>query len=74
MSALFASRAAVLQAEAEQALVEKQIELEKLRQAPLIKAAQAVIDRWDTPLWKDAPATGRYINDLRKALAAVEKS
>jgi hypothetical protein len=33
MRELFASRAAVLQAEAEKALVEKQIELENLRQA-----------------------------------------
>ena len=32
-------------------------------------AAQAVIDRWETPLWKDAPATAVFIADLRKALA-----
>ena len=31
-------------------------------------AAQAVIDRWETPLWKDAPATAVFIADLRKAL------
>jgi hypothetical protein len=31
-------------------------------------AAQAVVERWDTPLWKDAPATATYINALRKAL------
>ena len=31
-------------------------------------AAQAVIDRWDTPNWKDAPATAEYINRLREAL------
>ncbi len=34
-------------------------------------AAQAVVDRWDTPLWKDAPATADYINRLRAALAAI---
>lgn len=32
-------------------------------------AAQAVIDRWDTPLWKAAPATAVFIADLRNALA-----
>ena len=32
------------------------------------QAAQAVIDRWDTPLWKDVPATAEYINELREAL------
>lgn len=34
----------------------------------LRSAAQAVVDRWDTPLWKDVPATGEFINDLRAAL------
>lgn len=34
-------------------------------------AAQAVIDRWDTMLWKDAVPTGVVINRLRKALAAA---
>lgn len=33
-------------------------------------AAQAVIDRWETPLWKDAPATAEYIAALRDALEA----
>lgn len=37
----------------------------------LRKAAQAVVDRWDTPLWKDVPATAVYISDLRAALAAA---
>lgn len=35
----------------------------------LEKAAQAVIDRWETPAWKDAPATAVYINALRAALS-----
>lgn len=35
----------------------------------LIEAAQAVVDRWDTPLWKDAPATAESINALRNALS-----
>lgn len=33
-------------------------------------AAQAVVERWDTPLWKDVPATAEYIGRLRAALAA----
>jgi hypothetical protein len=35
----------------------------------LRKAAQAVVDRWDTPSWKDVPATAIYIEALRQALA-----
>jgi hypothetical protein len=37
----------------------------------LREAAQAVVERWDTPLWKDVPATAVYIADLRAALAAA---
>ena len=37
---------------------------------PLQKAAQAVIDRWDSPAWKDQPHTAEYIEELRKALDA----
>jgi hypothetical protein len=33
-------------------------------------AARAVFDRWDTPLWKDVPATAKYINRLRDALSS----
>ena len=39
----------------------------------LRKAAQALVERWDTPLWKDAPHTGQYIDDLRAALAQPEQ-
>ena len=35
----------------------------------LRKAAQAVVNRWDTPLWKNVPATANYIAALRKELA-----
>lgn len=31
-------------------------------------AASAVIDRWNSPLWKDLPHTAEYIHDLEKAL------
>ena len=32
------------------------------------RAAQAVIDRWETPHWKDVPATAVFIGNLRAAL------
>lgn len=35
----------------------------------LLSAAEAVVARWDTPLWKDAPATAEYIHGLRAAIA-----
>lgn len=35
----------------------------------LVKAARAVVERWDTPLWKEAPATAEVIHRLRAALA-----
>ena len=38
--------------------------------ADVATAAQAVVDHWDTPLWKDVPATAEYIGRLRAALAA----
>lgn len=46
-------------------------EVEALR-----KAAQAVVDRWDSPQWKWAKQgpTADVINDLRAALSAKEES
>jgi len=38
----------------------------------LAESARAVIDRWDSPAWKDAPHTGEYIHALRQALASYE--
>ncbi len=52
---------------ASQTLLDLCKENERLR-----TAAQAVIDRWDTPHWKDVPATAEYIGRLRAALG--EKS
>jgi hypothetical protein len=39
------------------------------REGDLSAKAQAVVDRWDTPLWKVVAYTSVVINDLRKALA-----
>jgi hypothetical protein len=38
----------------------------------LAEVAQAVWDRWETPLWKDHPPTALVMNKLRDALAAME--
>jgi hypothetical protein len=38
----------------------------------LAEVAQAVWDRWETPLWKDHPPTALVMNKLRDALAAVK--
>jgi hypothetical protein len=39
--------------------------------AALIAAAQAVVDRWDTPAWKDVEHTAVFINRLRAALSTA---
>jgi len=31
-------------------------------------SAQALVDRWETPMWKDASHTAKYIDDLKKAI------
>ena len=38
----------------------------------LLSAAKNVIERWDSPLWKDLPHTGEAINRLRKAIERAE--
>ena len=40
----------------------------------LMKKARAVVDRWDSPLWKDLPHTGESIADLRAAISALEEN
>lgn len=39
----------------------------------LSEAGQAVVDRWDTPLWKDVEPTAAVIGRLRAALAALQQ-
>ena len=36
-------------------------------------AAQAVVDRWDSPAWKCVPPTGEFINRLRAAITNATK-
>jgi hypothetical protein len=38
----------------------------------LTDAAQAVVDRWETPFWKEVEHTGVYIAALRKAVEEVK--
>lgn len=39
--------------------------------ARLLAAARAVVARWETPLWKDAPATAGFIYELRDAIESA---
>ena len=45
---------------------ERTVERDRLR-----KVSQAVVDRWNTPLWKDVSGTAEYINALRRELGNV---
>jgi hypothetical protein len=47
-------------------------QLTKPADAELIEAAKAVVERWETPLLKDAPATAGYIYRLRDAINAYK--
>lgn len=38
----------------------------------LAEAARAVVDRWETPLWKGTKHTGKFIRALADALDAIE--
>lgn len=49
-----------------------QAEQDKLL-AELVEAADALIDRWDSPLWKDLPHTAEYINKLRDVVDKTKK-
>ena len=44
------------------------------REKVLIEAAQAVVDRWESPLWKVQESTASFIYTLQKALALPQDS
>ena len=44
----------------------------KYRESRILLAAQAVVARWDSPLWKDQPHTGEVIAELRKAISEYD--
>ena len=53
-------------------LQEQQLNDVRAERDRLAEVAQAVWDRWETPLWKDHPPTALVMNKLRDALAAVK--
>jgi hypothetical protein len=38
----------------------------------LVEAAQAVVDRWEAPTWKELEPTAKLISALRKAIATAK--
>ena len=46
----------------------------KCAENELIEAAIAVIERWESPNWKDLPHTGEFINRLRLAVEAFKNT
>lgn len=55
----------------------KRLEAEKRAEAALAElqqAAQAVVDRWDSPSWKDQPHTAEFINRLRHAIESARRA
>ena len=40
--------------------------------AELLEAAEGIVSRWDSPLWKDQPHTGVFIDRLRAAIAKAK--
>ena len=38
----------------------------------LLEAAEGIVSRWDSPLWKDQPHTGIFIDRLRAAIAKAK--
>jgi hypothetical protein len=62
LNGIGASREAALQA---------QLAAIQTREKQLL--AKAVVDRWETPLWKDAPATATFIYALRNAMKGETK-
>lgn len=49
-----------------------QVEALEARNAELLEAAKAVVERWDSPNWKVAEHTATFIHRLRAAIAKAE--
>ena len=47
--------------------------MEQDKTQKLLDAAKAVIDRWDSPLWKHQEHTGKFIDELRNAVARLDE-
>lgn len=63
------------QNEAGQGLITIQLRPEALQEAleVLLSAADGVIERWETPLWKNARPTAEYVGALRLAAESARK-
>jgi len=50
-------------------------EIERLldQRDSMLAAAQAVVDRWDSPLWANLPHTGEFIARLRTSIVKATK-
>ena len=49
-----------------------QLEKVKAQRDELLNALEAIIERWDTPLWKDVPHTAEYIDAARLIVAKAK--
>jgi len=52
----------------------KEIDMEQDKTQQLLTAAEAVIKRWDSPMWKHQEHTGVFIDELRKAVARFDEN
>jgi hypothetical protein len=52
--------------------LERELTEARQQRDTLVDAAQAVVDRWDAPTWKELEPTAKMIGALRKAIAAVK--
>lgn len=41
--------------------------------AELVESSDALIDRWNSPLWKDLPHTAEYIHKLRNVVDKAKR-
>jgi hypothetical protein len=52
--------------------LERELAEARQQRDTLVDAAQAVVNRWDAPTWKELESTAKLISALRKAIAAVK--
>lgn len=50
----------------------RRVDVLELQRDELLSAGKALVERWDTPNWKDAQHTGEFIAALRKVIAEIE--
>jgi hypothetical protein len=50
-----------------------ELELARSQLDELRYVTNSLVERWDTPLWRDLQTTTVYINDIRDVISKVEK-